>query len=305
MKNTENVLLIEPTGRNMAERQLPPQLPRNAPTLGSILVDEGKLTQEEADQALELQRTGGLRFGEAALHLNLISESDLHHALAKQFDFAYLQVGPEGVSKELIVAYDPFGPRVEELRAIRTQLMIRWFNPEEGRNKLAIISPGAGEGRSYFAANLAVIFSQLGLRTLLIDANMRTPRQHSIFRVPNRIGLSALLAGRAEQDITVPIPGIARLSLLPAGSIPPNPQELLSRPAFQTLLKQAQAAFDLILVDTPAAMLYADAQSVTYRTGDALVLTRKDHTRVNDAVRVVRELSDTGARVVGSVVNAF
>jgi protein-tyrosine kinase len=296
MKNPENVLPIESTGRVVT---------RSAPPLGSILLDEGKLTPDEVEQALELHRTDGMRFGEAALRLNLIGERDLHAALAKQFDFAYLQAGPEGVSKELIAAYDPFGQRVEELRAIRTQLLIRWFNPEEGRCQLAVVSPRSGEGRSYFAANLAVIFSQLGLRTLLIDANMRTPRQHTIFRVPNRIGLSAVLAGRTEHDTSVPIPGIARLSILPAGSIPPNPQELLSRPTFQLLLKQAQAAFDLILVDTPAAMLYADAQSVTYRTGDALVLTRKDHTRVADAVRVTRELTDAGSRVVGCVVNSF
>ncbi|OFZ72346.1 MAG: chain length determinant protein tyrosine kinase EpsG [Betaproteobacteria bacterium RBG_16_64_9] len=278
---------------------------RTAPPLGAVLVNEGKMTAAQAEQALELHRSGGMRFGEAALSLKLITERDLHSALAKQFDFAYLQTGPEGVSKELIAAYDPFGQRVEELRAIRTQLLIRWFNPEEGRSKLAIVSPGTGEGRSYFAANLAVIFSQLGLRTLLIDANMRTPRLHSIFRIPNRTGLSAVLAGRTDQDNVVPIPGIPMLSVLPAGSIPPNPQELLSRPAFAALLKGAQTNFDLTLVDTPAAMLYADVQSVTYRTGDALLLTRRDHTRISDAVRIVRELTDAGARVVGSVVNSI
>jgi chain length determinant protein tyrosine kinase EpsG len=274
MKSQENVLPIEPTARPVL---------RGAPPLGAILVNEGKLTAPQAEQALELHRSAGMRFGEAALSLKL----------------------PEGVSKELIAAYDPFGPRVEQLRAIRTQLLIRWFNPEEGRSKLAIVSPGTGEGRSYFAANLAVIFSQLGLRTLLIDANMRTPRLHAIFRIPNRTGLSAVLAGRTDHDNVVPIPGIPMLSVLPAGSIPPNPQELLSRPAFAALLKGAQTNFDLTLVDTPAAMLYADVQSVTYRTGDAVLLTRRDHTRIADAVRIVRELTDAGARVVGSVVNTI
>src|SRR5688572_26814419 len=99
MKNTDNVLPIEtsrplPDGAAAAAPRL-----RGGPSIGSILVDDGKLTPDEAEQALELQRTGGLRFGEAALHLNLISERDLHQALAKQFDFTYLQVGPEGVSK--------------------------------------------------------------------------------------------------------------------------------------------------------------------------------------------------------------
>src|SRR5258706_15677072 len=90
-----------------------------------------------------------------------------------------------------VVAYEPFHPRAEELRALRTQLLMRWSNAGARHRALAIASPGAREGRSYVAANLAVVFSQLGERTLLVDADLRTPRQHRIFNVPDRIGLSA------------------------------------------------------------------------------------------------------------------
>jgi receptor protein-tyrosine kinase len=111
--------------------------------IGAILMDEGKLTPSDAEQVLARQRELGWRFGEAAIELNLITDADLRQALAKQYEFPYLAGGPEGVSKELIAAWDPFHPVVEELRGLRTQLLIRWLNPEGGRHTLAIASPNA------------------------------------------------------------------------------------------------------------------------------------------------------------------
>jgi chain length determinant protein tyrosine kinase EpsG len=296
MKKPENVLPIESSGRVLA------RAPRS---IGAILVEEGKLSPADAEQVADKQRKLGLRFGEAALHLNVITDGDLRHALATQFDFSYLQAGPQDVSRELLAAYDPFHRAVEELRTVRTQLLLRWYNPDAGRRTLAIVSPRARDGRSYVAANLAVVFSQLGLRTLLIDADMRAPRQHNLFNIPDRVGLSAALSGRGDHRSAVAVPGIAGLSVLPAGTIPPNPQELLSRMTFASLVKEAQAEFDLVIVDTPPALEFADVHTVAYRTGDALLLARKDQTRIADTVRVARELADNGARVVGSVMNAL
>jgi protein-tyrosine kinase len=296
MKKPENVLPIEPTGRLIA---------RSPRSIGAILVEEGKLSPTDAEQVAEQQRRLGLRFGEAALQLNLITESDLRHALATQFDFSYLTAGPEDVSRELVAAYEPFHRRVEEMRSVRTQLLIRWYNPDAGRRTLSIVSPGPRDGRSYVAANLAIVFSQLGLRTLLVDADMRSPRQHSLFNIPDRVGLSAAISGRGDHRSAVPIPGMNGLAVLPSGTIPPNPQELLSRAAFAALLKEAQSDFDIVLVDTPPATVYADVHTIAYRTGDALLLARKDQTRIADTVRVTRELSDNGTRIVGTVMNAY
>ena len=152
--------------------------------IGAILMDEGKLTASDAEQVLVRQRELGWRFGEAAIELNLITDAELREALAKQYEFPYLVSGPDGVSKELIAAWDPFHPTVEELRVIRTQLLMRWFNPEAGRRTLAIASAGSREGRSFIAANLAVVYSQLGQRTLLIDADFRAP-QPAPFPIPS------------------------------------------------------------------------------------------------------------------------
>ena len=296
MKAQENVLAIEGSARVIA---------RQDGRLGSILVEEGKLGAGGIERVLELQRIEGLRFGEAALRLNLVTADDLRGAVAKQYGFPYLPPGDRGISSELVAAYEPFHPRAEELRALRTQLLIRWSKAEVRHRVLAIVSPGSGEGRSYVAANLAVVFSQLGERTLLIDADLRTPRQHRIFNVPDRIGLSAVLSGRADRSAITQILEFGRLSLLPAGAPPPNPQELLSRPSLGVFLQEMWTEFDIILIDTPPAKLYADAQSVTFRAGSAMMLARKDHTRLADTASVIRELSDTGARIVGTVFNAF
>src|SRR5688500_18355832 len=123
-KPTDNVLPMESAARTPGRH------------LGAILMDEGKLSASDAEQALKRQRELGWRFGEAAIELNLISDSDLRQALAKQYEFPYLVSGPEGVSKELIAAWDPFHPVVEELRGVRTQLLIRWYDPAANRRTL-------------------------------------------------------------------------------------------------------------------------------------------------------------------------
>jgi len=274
-------------------------------SLGAILIEEGKLTPADIERVMELQRMEGLRFGEAALRLGLITAQDLNAALAKQYDVPHLIADGDSMNSELIAAYQPFHRRVEELRALRTQLLIRWYNPDEGRKVLAIVSPGPGEGRSYVAANLALVFAQLGERTLLIDADLRAPRQHRLFNVPDRIGLSAALSGRADRSAVVACPDFGRLWLLPAGALPPNPQELLARHALAILLKEMQSEFDVVLIDTPPAKMYADAQTVAFRAGNALVLARKNETRLADTNSLVREFGDTGTRVVGTVINAF
>jgi protein-tyrosine kinase len=296
MSLQENVVPMEPHRSALV---------RTDRCIGALLVDEGKLTPREVERVLERQRKEHVRFGEAAVRLGLISDDDVRYALAKQFDMPHFTPASEGPSRELVAAFAPFHPRSEELRALRTQLLIRWYNPENGRKALVVSSPEPGDGRSYTAANLAIVFSQLGARTLLVDADLRKPRQHLIFALPEGQGLSTILSGRTEHKATFPVPGMTRLSVLPAGPLPPNPQELLSRPMFAAFMKDLNAVYDVIIIDTPPASHFADVQSVTYRAGDALVVTRKNHSSVATTQKVIRDLAATGARVVGTVVNEY
>jgi len=160
-----------------------PATARASRSLGAALVDAGKLRIEDVERILRLQREKNLRFGDAAIRLRLVKQADIDYALSRQFDFPYLLPGESDVSQEVIAAYAPFTPQVEALRALRSQLMLRWFDTDPLHRALAIISAERKEGRSFLAANLAVVFSQLGERTLLIDADLRKPRIHKSFGV--------------------------------------------------------------------------------------------------------------------------
>ena len=143
------------------------------------------------------------------------------------------------MSKELIAAWDPFHPVVEELRARAHPAAHPLVQPRgRARARSPSPAPSAREGRSFVAANLAVVFSQLGQRTLLIDADFRAPRQQSIFNIPDRFGLSSALSGRADLSAAAPVSGLAGLSVMPAGPVPPNPLELLSRASFARAARQ-------------------------------------------------------------------
>jgi len=272
-------------------------------SLGTLLVDAGKLSVDDAERVLRTHEDLGIRFGEAARRLGLVSEDDIQQALARQFAYPYVQKGQARLSPRLVAAYEPFSPQVEALRAIRSQLMLRWF--ARGRRALAIAGADPDDGASLFAANLALVFSQLGEQTLLVDANLRAPRQHELFGLRPRQGLSDLLAGRADLDAILRVPSFADLSVLPAGTLPPNPQELLARPAFRTLLAQLESRHDVVLVDLPPFTAGADALAVAGRAGGVLLVACKHRTRIADVARMAGQMADAGAEVVGSVVMEF
>jgi receptor protein-tyrosine kinase len=151
-------------------------------TIGAILMDSGVLTAEGAEQIITLQKKENLRFGDAALRLRLVTEQDLQFALSRQFNYAYLPAtGDRPVSEELIAAYDPFSLQVEQLRAIRSQLMIRWLS-EEGGKALAVLSPSRREGRTNvkigsLSSLFVLVFSAIGLgRPALVRADENDDR---------------------------------------------------------------------------------------------------------------------------------
>lgn len=281
----------------------PPPIDRH-PTVGGLLQEAGKLTDADAELVSSRQKAEKLRFGETALKLGLITESDLQQALARQFSYHYLAPGEGSFSRELVALYQPFGMQAEKLRALRSQLMLRWFST--GRKALAIAGIHAGDGASYLAANLAIAFSQLGQRTLLIDADLRRPRQHLLFNLGNRAGLSDVLVKRASSAAAVVhLASIPNLAVLTAGAVPPNPGELLSGAALPIQLDQFAQEFDVILLDTPVAEGSADAAMIGARSQGALLVLRQDRTQLAAASAFQSELGSAGAMLIGTVLNAF
>ena len=274
----------------------------HARPMGSILIDSGRLSIANAEKILAYQQENSVRFGEAGRALGLLTEDDVQFALSVQFHYSYIPSG-SSLSHELIAAYQPDSPPVEELRMLRSQLMLRWFNNGADHKGLAVVSASSGDGRSYIAANLAIVFSQLGERTLLIDADMRVPRQHKLFSLGKRAGLSDILVGRAGSDTIVSIDVLQNLSVLTAGAIPPNPQELLGRQSFSKLLLSLGEDFDVMIIDTPPASSCADAHMVAVHTGAALIVARQDKSSMVQLGQFTHSLREFGVTVVGSVLN--
>jgi protein-tyrosine kinase len=274
-------------------------------SIGAILVDAGVISLEQALKAIELQREKKIRFGEAAIELGLISEGDIRYALSYQYQYAYLpRSSGKHTNDELVAAYKPFSPEVDQLRSIRSQLKLRWLDHAQGRAMLTIVGAGRGEGGSYLAANLAIVFAQMGEHTLLIDADMRAPKQHVLFQLNNQLGFSSLISGRAAVASTVHhISYIPNLDVITAGPTPPNPLELLNRPTLAELLEWAGKTYDVVLIDTSSMASGADALMVASKAGAALVIARANETRVRSFTDLIAELQRSAINIVGSVLN--
>ena len=271
--------------------------------IGAILVEQGRLSASEVADIQQFATANGLRFGDGAIQLRILTQQDIDLALAQQFNYPILARGGEsGVREDVVAAYLPQSDMVEPLRVLRSQLTLRWLSDPD-RKVLAITSPGRGEGRSWLAANLAVVFAQMGTRTLLIDADMRHPRQHELFNLNNSVGLSALLTGRAGREIVVRIHPQLRLFVLPAGMLPPNPQELLGRPVFDVVLNLFADQYDIVIIDTPATSEAADAQILASRAGAAVVVARRNHTRRAQLNATIQNLAQTQVNIIGTVMN--
>jgi receptor protein-tyrosine kinase len=275
-------------------------------SIGEILVASGRLTNEKLQRILERQRQDQTPFGEAAITLNLLIKDDIDFALSKQFDYAYLSTDDSSLRPELVAAFKPFSRVGENMRALRSQLMLRWFNADLSHKVLTIVSAASGEGRSFTAANLAIVFAQQGQRTLLIDADLRSQSENNLqalFNLNRSAGLTGILSGRADYAIARPVPGIHNLTVIPAGAQPPNPQELLGRQTFGSLLSAMVAHHDIILIDTPPGAEYADAEIVASRAGAAIMVLRQNVSLLPDTVAFSRRLQDAGVALIGSVFN--
>ena len=274
-------------------------------SIGSIIAETRNLTAEQVEKVLQHQRAKGIRFGEAAIALGYASTDDVLFALSQQFHYPYAPEERRKASPELVALNQPFGVQAESFRAIRSQIMMRLFNEGQDRRAIAVVSPDAGDGKTYFCANLAITLAQLGGRTLLVDADMRGPRQHQVFGISNDAGLSGILSGRAESKVIQQVPGVPSLFVLPVGITPPNPLELVERPAFGLLIRELLAKFDHVVVDTPAAQYGSDSAVIAARCGAALVVARQGKSQVISLQDLVANLSETPAKLAGVIVNEF
>jgi protein-tyrosine kinase len=271
-------------------------------SIGDIIREANNLSAAQVEQVLAYQKQTGMKFGEAAVALGLAKREDVLWALSQQFSYPYTSQGP-AISDELLVANSPFSEGAESFRDLRSQIISQVFVEGAPRKAIAVVSPNTGDGKSYFAANIAVAFSQLGGRTLLVDADMRTPRQHSIFGIESTSGISNILSGRTETNVIRTVAELPSLFVLPVGVVPPNPLELVQRPAFGLLMRELLMKFDYVIVDTPAAAHGSDARVIASACGAAVIVARQGDSEMERTQKLAASINKTPASVVGVVLN--
>jgi protein-tyrosine kinase len=288
------------------------------------LIEKYGLSPEQVALISEKMRERGMRFMEAAIHLKLIvldeataapeqpnrkaAQEGIIQTALRRVSIGQVTTVPPSIyvkpAKHLLLACSPEHPHCERLRALRTELLLVLGAKSRQADSIALLSPSSGEGRSQLTAELAIAFAQLGRRTLLVEADMRRPRQHLNFAAENAAGLSqSLLLGTAPQLLKVE--GLPDLSLLTAGPVPPNPLELLTNGRFDRLLTDWRRAFDIVLIDTPAVTDFADGLAIASFAKQVLLLSRANATGHKEMKDTLRRLATTNARILGAVINKF
>lgn len=273
--------------------------------LGDILGERIGLSPVQLDEIAQVASQRHVRYGDAAVALGRASEADVLSALAEQFCYPMAPRDGHGFRRELAMLSRPFSRQAEAVRALRNRLGRDHTLGGEALRALAVVSADRGDGKTFLAANLAVALAQRGGRTVLVDADLRGPRQHQVFDLEPGTGLAGMLSGRADPQAIRGVHGVGGLFVLPAGQVPPNPLELVERPDFARLIALLKARFDHVIVDTPAACYGADALAIADRCGAALLLARRHASALTAVQALASTLAEGPVRVAGLVVNEF
>jgi receptor protein-tyrosine kinase len=204
---------------------------------------------------------------------------------------------------ELRLALGVDNAHSEKIRALRTELLLLSATTVRA-NPIALLSASPQEGRSQLSAELAISFSQLGRRTLLVDADLRRPKQHLLFGSSNSLGLVEAIS-RNQKASLHPVDGLPFLSLLTSGTPAANPLELLSDGHFAKLMLDWCKSFEFLVIDTPPVQRYADGLAVARLAGRVMLLSRAKHTSFKDTRDLLRRLSTTQSQILGAVINHF
>lgn len=271
--------------------------------IGAMLLAWGRLSEAHVRQILDRQEGRAEKFGEIGTAMGLVAEADVQAVLQHQGMHRPVALQHPAWPRELIAARPSADSDVEIFRALRLQLLKRWFGL--GHKSLAFLSPDADAGLSFFIANLALVFAHAHQPTLVMDANLTMPSQHTIFKMDDAMGLSDILQHDKQLTCAPCATTFRDLSVLVAGRTEVDPYELLSSRAFSSLAGRLAARFDITLIDLPPFTAGAEALAVVAEVGGAVLVTRRHRSRVADVVAIENKLRSVGAQLVGSVLLDF
>lgn len=212
------------------------------------------------------------------------------------------------IRNELITQKNPKSQISEVFRTLRTN--IQFMNTNKKMKTLLITSTFPGEGKSWVASNLAVTFSQAGNKVILVDADMRKGRQHMIFGVSPKPGLSNYLSKEISSEIEekdickyLQETEIENLLLMSAGSVPPNPSELLVSEHMKNMIEELEEKCDILIIDGTPCELVTDAVILSRITDSTLIVTAYKQTKKDNLERVIKSIQNVGGKLAGVVIN--
>lgn len=196
----------------------------------------------------------------------------------------------------------PLSPLAENYRMIRSALLLS--SPDHPPRSILITSMSPKEGKTSTACNLARVLAQNDKKVLIIDCDMRRPRTHSLFNVPNSTGLSNYLAGNTEKGIIRKIED-EPLYLITSGPVPPNPAELLQSNRMQLLMTEALKTYDFVLLDSPPVQRVTDSLTLSTLVDGTLLITRAGKTTYDMLESGLKKMHEVRAHVLGIVLNGI
>ena len=216
---------------------------------------------------------------------------------------AKMNNGYHGTGRQRLIAVrEPRSPVVEAFRSLRTN--IQFAGVDQPIRTLLVTSAGPAEGKSTVAANLAIVMAQAGLKVTLVDGDLRRPTMHKLFNQVNRAGLTDVILRDPGQWSGLTIAsGVPNLSLLLSGSLPPNPSELLGSKRMHQLVEYLHQFNDVVIIDVPPLLPVTDALVLSSLTDGVLLVIDYGSTRIGEAVQGRTQLDQSGARILGVVMN--
>lgn len=229
---------------------------------------------------------------------------DMTPIIKEEFDGGEtVSAGGREIQTQLVTLLSPMSQAAENFRAVRTS--VQFSRPDAHVRTIVVTSASPSEGKTTVASNLAVTLAQAGRRVLLIDADLRRPRQHRVFGIPKTPGLADDLFTPNGEVPHTPAEVAEELWLQPAGRSVPNPAEVVSSAIMRERLSEWHDAYDIVILDAPPVLAATDAVLLSTQADAVIVVVRAGQTKDFELDYAVEQLRSVGAPVIGTVLNGF
>ncbi len=206
-----------------------------------------------------------------------------------------------GYHENLLSSLPPRNPIVDNYRTLRTNL--QFASVDKPITSLLITSSVPGEGKTLTAANLAISFSEMGKRVLLLDGDMRKPRVHTVFNIEKSPGLSDLLVRDLELTKVIYPSQVPNLSIMPCGTVPPNPAEMIASQRMTDLIKRLESRYDMVVIDSPPLNVVADPMLFSTKVGHVLLVIKFAATNWRIVGDALANLRRSKVNILGAILN--